>query len=157
MHLCFDSSTTSASPIQVIWLYINRATDIDRHNIMNNVLVKYCDASYPLWKENVASFRNASNVTGRFPSCCDLLPSAFSSAIVLLFALRNSDSSSLGSRCDICCSLYNAVNALLYPSIVDTALYLILSSLVTLSASSTSPYYQRQCSHHCLCVQKTLE
>ena len=111
-------------------------TDIDRlirfqHNIMNNDLVKYCDASNPLWKENVASFHNASNVTGRFTSCCDMLPLAFSLAIVLLFPLRNSDSSSQGKRCDICCSLYNAVIALLYPPIVDTALYVILSSFYT--------------------------
>ena len=78
---------------------------------MNNDLVKYCDASNPLWKENVASFHNASNVTGRFTSCCDMLPLAFSLAIVLLFPLRNSDSSSQGKRCDICCPLYDAVIA----------------------------------------------
>ena len=138
------SATTSASPIQVILLHINRSTDIDwlirfQLNILNNVLVKYCDTSYPLWKENIASFRNDSNVTGRFPSCRDMMPSTFSSAIILLYPPRNSDSSCLGSRCDIWYSLYKAVIAFLCPPIVDTALYLILSSLITLSATSISP------------------
>ena len=41
-------------------------------------------------------------------------------------------------RCDTRCSLYNAKIALLYPPTVDTTLYLLLSSLVTLSATSIS-------------------